>query len=202
MMDEMAAGSRRENTAPAPASIMGDTAPTGDFASSSEDAALASIIEETIPGDIETSIRDEASTHANVLDPVSGKATVDEDSTMVAMFEDALITYGDRVYRVSETMQVPIDRFTGTDSRQERIQDRNGFKPEAGAGCTSAHGYAPHHSQLSLQPRLFSSSITTTTNNCQPPPQLQTRRRFYDDPKRSKQLITGAWRSAELIRRL
>jgi len=127
-MDEMAAGSRRENTAPAPASIMGDTAPTGDFASSSEDAALASIIEETIPGDIETSIRDEASTHANVLDPVSGKATVDEDSTMVAMFEDALITYGDRVYRVSETMQVPIDRFTGTDSRQERIQDRNGFK--------------------------------------------------------------------------
>ena len=126
MMDEMAAGSRREDTAPAPASIMGDTAPTGDFASSSEDAALASIIEETIPGDIETSIRDEASTHANVLDPVSGKATVDEDSTMVAMFEDALITYGDRVYRVSETMQVPIDRFTGTDSRQERIQARSG----------------------------------------------------------------------------
>ena len=75
----------------------------------------------------ETSIHDdEASTHINILDPASGKATADEDSTMVAMFEDALITYGDRVYRVSETMQVPIDRFTGTDSRQERIQARSG----------------------------------------------------------------------------
>jgi len=125
MMDEMAAGSRREGTAPAPASIMDDTAPTGDVAPSSEDAAPASIIEETTPGvirpstpigdpvqpsegaaedaasasiieetilgDIEMSIRDEASTHVNILDPASGKATVDEDSAMVAMDEGALI---------------------------------------------------------------------------------------------------------------
>ncbi|PVH69320.1 hypothetical protein DL98DRAFT_661756 [Cadophora sp. DSE1049] len=160
MMDEMAAGSRREDTAPAPASVMDDTAPTGDVAPSSEDAAPASIIEETlpggirsstpidgptgqlcedaaeaaapvsiieetipggirsstpiddagqpsedaaedaapasiieetIPGDIETSIRDEAPTHVNILDPASGKATVDEDSAMVAIDEGALI---------------------------------------------------------------------------------------------------------------
>ena len=48
MMD--APGSRPEDTAPAPASIMDDTAPTGDVAPSSEDAAPASIIEETTPG--------------------------------------------------------------------------------------------------------------------------------------------------------
>ncbi|KAH7370400.1 hypothetical protein BKA65DRAFT_545105 [Rhexocercosporidium sp. MPI-PUGE-AT-0058] len=160
MMNKMAAGSRREDTAPAPASIMDNTAPTGDVAPSredaapasiikktlpgsirsstpingptgqlsedaaeaaapvsiiegtllggirpstpiddpvqpsedaAEDAAPASIIEETIPGDIETSIRDEASTHVNILDPASGKATVDEDSAMVAMDEGTLI---------------------------------------------------------------------------------------------------------------
>ncbi|KAH7374076.1 hypothetical protein BKA64DRAFT_714895 [Cadophora sp. MPI-SDFR-AT-0126] len=55
MVDEMAAGSRREDTAPALASVMDDTAPTGDFAPSSEDAAPASIIEETIPGGIRSS---------------------------------------------------------------------------------------------------------------------------------------------------
>lgn len=122
MMD--AAGSRREDTAPALASIIDDTAPTGDFVLSSEDVAPASIIEETIPGgirpspidgpgqlsedvvkaaapaniieeiipsDIETSIRDEASTYVNILDPASGKAIVDEDSTIVAMDKDILI---------------------------------------------------------------------------------------------------------------
>ncbi|KAH7393737.1 hypothetical protein BKA64DRAFT_644462 [Cadophora sp. MPI-SDFR-AT-0126] len=57
MMHEMAARSRREDTAPAPAqaSIMDDTAPTGDFAPSSEDTAPASAIEETIPGGIRSS---------------------------------------------------------------------------------------------------------------------------------------------------
>ena len=40
----------------------------------------------------ETSIHDdEASTHINILDPASGKATADEDSTMVAMDEDTPI---------------------------------------------------------------------------------------------------------------
>ncbi|KAH7330029.1 hypothetical protein BKA65DRAFT_480195 [Rhexocercosporidium sp. MPI-PUGE-AT-0058] len=117
-------GQLSEDTAAA--SIMDDTAPTGDFAPSSEDAAPASTTEETVPGgirpstpiegptgqlsedavevaapantieetipsDIETSIRDEASTHINVLDPASGKATVDEDSTIVAMDEDTPI---------------------------------------------------------------------------------------------------------------
>ena len=57
MMDEMAAGSRREDTTPAhaQASIMDDTAPTSDFAPSSEDAAPANAVEETIPGGIRPS---------------------------------------------------------------------------------------------------------------------------------------------------
>ncbi|CZT13592.1 uncharacterized protein RAG0_17092 [Rhynchosporium agropyri] len=78
-------GQLSEDTAPT--SIMDDTAPTGNLAPSSKDAAPASIIEEKIPGDIETSIRDVASTHVNILDAASGKATVDEDSTIVAMDE-------------------------------------------------------------------------------------------------------------------
>ena len=70
-----------------------------------EAAASANIIQSTITGDIETSIRDEAPTHVNVVDPASGKATVDEDSAMVAMDEDAPIpvkkTGGEEVRVVS-----------------------------------------------------------------------------------------------------
>ena len=57
MMDEMAAGSRREDTTPAhaQASIMDDTAPTSDFAPSGEDATPANAVEETIPGGIRPS---------------------------------------------------------------------------------------------------------------------------------------------------
>ena len=43
IMDEMAAGSTREDTAPAPASIMDDTTPTGDFAPSNEDTSTSTI---------------------------------------------------------------------------------------------------------------------------------------------------------------
>ena len=59
-------------------------------------------------------------------------------------------------------MQVPIDRFMGLHPSQKREL------------AALARMYM-HHSKLSLQPRLFPSSITTTTNNCQPPPQLQIR---------------------------
>ncbi|XMA19884.1 hypothetical protein WAI453_012675 [Rhynchosporium graminicola] len=125
--NEDASTSTIEETNPgAPASIMNDTASTGDLAPSSEDAtpasiiedtiplgirlstpidvptgqlsedtveaiAPANIIEETMPDDRETSIRNEASTHVNIPDPTSGKAIVDEDSTIVAMDESALI---------------------------------------------------------------------------------------------------------------
>ena len=54
MIDEMAAGSTREDTAPAPASTMDDTTPTGDFALSSEDVPT-STIGETVPGGIRPS---------------------------------------------------------------------------------------------------------------------------------------------------
>ena len=37
-----------------------------------------------MPGDVETSVRNEALTHVNVVDPASGKTAVDEDSAMVA----------------------------------------------------------------------------------------------------------------------
>ncbi|KAG4444002.1 hypothetical protein IFR05_000521 [Cadophora sp. M221] len=150
-----AAGFKRENTAPAPASIMNHTAPTGNFVPSSKDAAPTSTIKETIPGNIrpstpiegptgqlskdtapastieetisggirpspidgpgqlsedvaetaasaiiieetilsniKTSIRDEASTHVNILDPASSKALVNENSTIVVMNKDTLI---------------------------------------------------------------------------------------------------------------
>ncbi|KAG4412362.1 hypothetical protein IFR04_014499 [Cadophora malorum] len=70
-----------------------------------EAAALANIIQSTITGDIETSICDEAPTHVNVVDLAFGKATVDEDSAMVAMDEDAPIivekTGGEEVRVVS-----------------------------------------------------------------------------------------------------
>ncbi|XMA20405.1 hypothetical protein WAI453_013196 [Rhynchosporium graminicola] len=67
MIDEMAVGSRREDT------------------------AQASTIEDTILVDIETSIRDEASTQVNILDHESDKATVHEDSAIVAMDDGVLI---------------------------------------------------------------------------------------------------------------
>ena len=115
LSDDAAPVSIMDDTAPAgdfapsskdaaPASIIEDTIPggihpptpiDGPAGQLSEDtaeaAASASIVQGIITGDIETSIRDEAPTHANVVDPASGKATVDEDSAMVAMDEDAPI---------------------------------------------------------------------------------------------------------------
>ncbi|KAH7314038.1 hypothetical protein BKA65DRAFT_483681 [Rhexocercosporidium sp. MPI-PUGE-AT-0058] len=92
-----AAGFKREDIALAPISIMDDTAPTGDFVLLSqssediaEDVALASIIKETIPSDIKTSIREEASTYVNILDLASG-TIIDEDSIIVAIDEIVLI---------------------------------------------------------------------------------------------------------------
>ncbi|CZT53314.1 uncharacterized protein RSE6_14799 [Rhynchosporium secalis] len=86
------------------ASIIEDTIPGGICPSTSIDVltgqlsedtveatAPANIIEETMPDDRETSIRNEALTHVNIPDPTSGKATVDEDSTVVAMDEGILI---------------------------------------------------------------------------------------------------------------
>jgi hypothetical protein len=41
--------------------------------------------------------------------------------------------------------------------------------------CRMVYVHAPHYSELSLEPRLFSSSTTTPTNNSQPPPPRQIR---------------------------
>ncbi|KAH7310345.1 hypothetical protein BKA65DRAFT_485023 [Rhexocercosporidium sp. MPI-PUGE-AT-0058] len=54
-IDISKAGSRREDIALTPASIINDTPPTGDFAALSENITLASIIKETIPGGIRSS---------------------------------------------------------------------------------------------------------------------------------------------------
>ncbi|KAE8441388.1 hypothetical protein EG329_005015 [Mollisiaceae sp. DMI_Dod_QoI] len=135
MMD--APGSRREDTASAPASIIDDTAPTGDFILSSEDAAPANTIEETIPGGIRLSTpidgptgqlsedAVEAAASANTIEetiPSDIETSIrDEASTHVNIldpaFGKATVEEGSAMVVMDEGALIPVEKRGGEELR-------------------------------------------------------------------------------------
>ncbi|CZT07756.1 uncharacterized protein RCO7_10311 [Rhynchosporium graminicola] len=129
MADDMAAGSRPEDTAPTPASIMDDTAPTGNFEPSSEDSTPVTIIEKTIPGgtrlstpiDGRTGQLSEETAPAIIMDdttPTGDLAPASENIALASIVEDT--TPGN--IRPSTPIDIPTSRLNNGAAPASTIQ--------------------------------------------------------------------------------